>query len=206
MDSFLIWFFRISDIPIIGYYVGTAVVCLICVIIGRLTLITGSRINALYLGRDHQKMIRMHNLSLHALLCRDKQSYQSCNKEANEAFGKMFFSQIALGASSLWVVPFALVWMQSRFGRVLFDLPFSLPGLENSVGFMFTFFPILVLTYLLYARICHWRAGVQHPPKNFIEFNEEKLLTLDELTAHAGYTHNNGGRMKRRNLDAKRSI
>ncbi len=187
VDSFLIWFFRTSDVPILGYYIGTAVVCLICVVLGRLTLILGSRINEQFLSRDHKEMVRMHNLSLYALLSKDKGSYRSCNKEANDAFGKVFFSQVGLGASSLWPVPFALAWMQFRFGMVDFPLPVALPGLGESVGFMFTFFPIFVLTYLQYARLCRWwddrrasSSGSHHA-----DADDEKILNLKDLTAPA---------------------
>ena len=188
MDSNLIWFFRIIDIPILGYYLGTSVVCLFCVMLGRLTLIMGSRINEKHLVHDHQNMVHMHNLSLYALVNKDKTAYQSCNKEANDAFGKVFFSQIALGASSLWPVPFALAWMQYRFGTVIFDLPFFLPGIGDTVGFMFTFFPILILTYIACGRICNLRANpgiLKNNPihANVLELKEEKLLSLKELTA-----------------------
>ena len=187
VDSFLIWFFRTSDVPILGYYIGTAVVCLICVVLGRLTLILGSRINEQFLSRDHKEMVRMHNLSLYALLSKDKGSYRSCNKEANDAFGKVFFSQVGLGASSLWPVPFALAWMQFRFGMVEFPLPVALPGLGESVGFMFTFFPIFVMTYWQYARLCRWwddrRASSSGSQQ--VVADDEKLLNLKDLTAPA---------------------
>jgi hypothetical protein len=187
-DSFLIWFFRIVDIPILGYYLGTAVVCLICAALGRFTLILGSRVNEEFLSRDHKNMVRMHNLSLWALLSKDKNAYRSCNKEANEAFGKVFFSQVALGASSLWPVPFALAWMQYRFGMVEFSLPLSLPGVGDSVGFMFTFFPISVLVYLMYARFWRWWSNLPFASSHasgpkFSDFGDEKLLSLHELTA-----------------------
>lgn len=186
-DSILIWFFRIVDPPILGYFTGTAVLCLLCAILGRLTLIMGSRINSEYLARDNNNMVHMHNLSLYALLSRDKNAYRSCNKEANEAFGKVFFAQVALGASSLWPAPFALAWMQSRFGHVEFVLPFALPGIGDTVGYMFTFFPVFVLTHILYARFCRWwtrlpflKERAEKRPHGFPE--EEKLLSLKELT------------------------
>lgn len=187
VDSFLIWFFRLVEIPILGYYLGTAVLCLICAVLGRLTLILGSRVNTEYLAKDNKEMVHMHNLSLYALLGRDKNAYRSCNKMANEAFGKVFFAQVALGASSLWPLPFALAWMQSRFGQVEFLSPVALPGIGNTVGFMFTFFPIFVLTYILHARFWRWWAALplrkkatDDTPTGFSD--DERLLSLKELT------------------------
>ena len=37
VDGFLISFYRLTEVPIFGYYIGTGVVCLICVIIGQMT-------------------------------------------------------------------------------------------------------------------------------------------------------------------------
>lgn len=47
------------------------------------------------------------------------------NKEANDAFGKVFFNAVALSAAYLWPVPFALGWMQLRFADVHIPLPFT---------------------------------------------------------------------------------
>lgn len=185
MDSFLIWFYRLTDIPILGYYLGTAVLCLICVVLGRLTLGISCKFNQKELEQYNRSMVRMHNLSLFALLARNKQAYKSCNKEANEAFGKVFFAQVALGSSSLWPVPFALAWMQSRFGQVSFELPLPLPLIGNSVGFMFTFFPIFVLVFMIFGRVYRWFLSFR-PATNAAdvrEDNSERLLSLNELTS-----------------------
>lgn len=188
IDSALIYLFRLTDIPVLGYYTGTFIICMISVIAGRMTLMISSAINEKYLKKDHQNMIHMHNLSLYALVSRDKGAYSNCNKQANEAFGKVFFSNIALGSSALWPLPFILAWMQYRFGAVEFMLPFDLPVIGSHAGFMFTFFPILVLAYIVFGRVYSILAktGIL---KNRTDNNplngssEEKLLNLKDLTA-----------------------
>jgi hypothetical protein len=155
IDAFLISFYRITDIPILGYYFGTAVLSLICVIVGQMTYCWAYRRNYRFFNSDNQEMVHMHNLSIKALGNKNKGAYKSCNKQANDAFGKYFFAQVAIGISSLWPVPFALGWMQTRFAEVEFALPIPLPGFGSSVGFLFTFFPIYVLTYLLFGKIKH---------------------------------------------------
>ena len=153
IDGFLISFFRITDIPILGYYFGTAVLCLISVIVGQMTYCWAYRHNHRFFNTDNRDMIHMHNLSIKALWVKDKQAYKSCNKQANDAFGKYFFAQVAIGIASLWPVPFALGWMQERFAQVDFPLPFTVPGIGPTVGFMFSFFPIYVLVYLLFGKV-----------------------------------------------------
>lgn len=152
-DRFLISFYRLVDNPILGYYFGTAVLCLMCVVIGQVTLATTFLWNRRSIDHDNQKMLRMHNLSVKALLAKDKKTYKLLNKEANEAFGKVFFSQIAMSISSLWPVPFALAWMQTRFSEVAFELPVRLPLLGETVGYLFTALPIYVLMYILFGKI-----------------------------------------------------
>ena len=181
IDLILISMFRIIDIPVLGYYLGTFIICAMCVIVGRFTLILGSRINGAYLKKDHGNMVHMHNLSLYALVNKDKTSYSICNKEANDAFGKIFFSNIALGSSALWPVPFALAWMQYRFGQV-FDLPVKLPGLGNSVGFLFTFFPILVLAFIVCGYIFRLQKKIMGANKTHQDYNTEQLLSLRDIT------------------------
>jgi hypothetical protein len=155
IDAFLISFYRLGDIPILGYYSGTAVLSLICVIVGQMTYCWAFRRNHRFFNKDNREMVHMHNLSIKALGAKDKKAYKNCNKQANDAFGKYFFAQVAIGISSLWPVPFALGWMQARFAEVDFSLPFTLPGFGGSVGYLFTFFPIYVLTYILFGKIKH---------------------------------------------------
>jgi hypothetical protein len=155
LDGFLISFYRLSDVPILGYYLGTAVLCLICVLVGQMTYCWAYRRNHRFFSRDNQDMVRMHNLSIKALGAKNKQAYKSCNKQANDAFGKYFIAQVAIGIASLWPVPFALGWMQTRFAEVDFALPFNLYGLGSSVGYLFTFFPLYILMAILFGKVKH---------------------------------------------------
>lgn len=187
VDGFLISFYRVSDIPILGYYFGTAVLSLISVILGQMTYCWAYRRNHRFFSVDNRDMVHMHNLSIRALGAKDKKAFTSCNKQANDAFGKFFFSQVAIGISSLWPVPFALGWMQARFAQVDFSLPFTIPVVGSTVGFMFTFFPIYVLVYMLFGKIKHkipyfsafetWRKG--------LNTDAEEMLSFADLAAPA---------------------
>ena len=46
--------------PILGYYLGTLLVCAVCVIIGRFTLRLSGSINERFLSKDHRDMVHMH--------------------------------------------------------------------------------------------------------------------------------------------------
>ena len=190
-DSALILFFRMTANPYLGFFLGTVCISIFCVVIGRLTLLLGSRINAASLQVDHGDMVHMHNLSMYALVHKNKAAYQSCNKQANEAFGKVFFANIALGSSAFWPVPFALAWMQYRFGGVAFPLPRLFSAIGDHVGFMFIFFPILVVTFIVVGRAFGYMSKTFHGKggaKAVISPSTptEKLVSLKELTQRMG--------------------
>lgn len=172
IDSFFIYFYRIPEIPILGYLLGTSVLALFCVLFGQMTLYTALTFNKKRVDQDNQEMVRMHNLSVYALLAKDKKAYKACNKEANEAFGKYFFSQIAMSISSLWPVPFALGWMQTRFLEVDFALPFHIPLVGDSVGYPASFIPLYILVYICWGKLKH------HLP--FFKAMEKTLYASDE--------------------------
>jgi len=193
VDAFLISFYRLIDIPILGYYLGTAILGLICVLIGQMTYCWAYRHNHRFFNTDNREMVRMHNLSIKALGAKNKNAYKNCNKQANDAFGKYFFAQVAIGISSLWPVPFALGWMQARFAEVDFTLPVSIPGFGSSVGFMFTFLPIYILVYMLFGKMKHhlpyfssfdnWRKKNQTDTEEMMSFTD---LSRPKETGSAG--------------------
>lgn len=186
VDSALIALFRLVDTPIFAFFIGIALMSLLCILIGRATLALTMRINRSHIAAGDRKMRQMHNLSIKALAYKDKIAYKSCNKEANDAFGKMFFLQIALGISSLWPVPFALDWLQYRFMDVRFELPFTLPVFGDTVGFMFSFIPMYILVYILFGKVkAHLTAfrKSRRLGQNALEAEPEPLLSLSDLAS-----------------------
>lgn len=153
LDVFLIYFFRLADNPMLGYLSGIAVLALGCVILGELSMGVAYRWNHVFLARDSRSLVRLQNGSLRALQARDKEGYQALNRAANDAFGKLFFTQVALAAASLWPLPFAMHWLQARFGDVFFSLPVTLPKVGDSVGYAFTFIPMYILVRILFGKV-----------------------------------------------------
>jgi hypothetical protein len=182
VDAILIYFFRLSDNPMLGYLVGIAVLALVCVVLGDLTVVAAYRVNGAFFRQDSRELISMQNKSLLALRAQDKQSYQACNEMANDSFGKVFFSQIAIGASSLWPVPFALQWLDGRFADVTFILPFAL-GSRTSVGYAFTFIPLYILLRILFGhvrtRLPGYRALTMAVRSDASQ--QEKMLTMEDV-------------------------
>lgn len=161
LDPYIIWAFRLAEDPWAGFFLGSLVLNLVCVVMGDVTSVLARRMNRKVYGRYHDDMVRHHNLSIKALRQSDKDAYKAVNKQAHEAFGKYFFSQAGAFTLSIWPLPFALAWMDLRFGGVPMTLPFSLPGVGQDVFFPFFFIPIYIIVRILYGRIMRRLAWYQ---------------------------------------------
>jgi hypothetical protein len=153
IDDILMPFFRFPDSPLAGYYLGTFLLSLACVIIGEYSISLAFRFNKDRITRDYRDINHFQDLSIKALKASDKSAYKACNSIANDAYGKSFFSRISLSASSLWPVFIALGWMQYRFAGVEFRLPLLSSSL--SYGYVPTFIVCYIATRILFGKIKH---------------------------------------------------
>ena len=149
LDTLCIAPFRLFPNSTAGFYAGTTLLCLLCVMVGEYTMALAYLGNRKHFDGQSADMVRMHNLSIRAIRAKDKASYTASNKLANDFFGKAFFAQAALFATSLWPVPFALGWMSTRFSGV--DIP--LPLTPWGVGFTAVFIPVYILLRLGFSRV-----------------------------------------------------
>ena len=140
LDPWMIWAFRLSGDAYVGFAIGLFWICLATTVIGELCMAGVYFMNKKHFATINRDMVDHHNLSVRALGVKDKTAWKACNSIANDAFGKNFFARIALFASSLWVVPFAIGWLYYRFGEVDFSVP-----LIGAVGPAFIFIPAYIL-------------------------------------------------------------
>ena len=179
MDSFLIIPFRLPENPIAGFFLGSLSLCLVSSITGGYLGLAFSFLNKNHSRRLKNETVSMHNLSIKAIMAGDKASYTGCNKLANEAFGRYFFSQFGEGAAMLLPVVFAVAWMQSRFQDVSFPLPVYVPGLGQSVGFLFIFILIYILSRMVVRHVQH------HLP--FVEKLNRAIRSSDSTETMIGF-------------------
>ena len=151
-DIFLIAPYRWPENPLIGWWLGTFILAVWSTVLGEITMALAFRANRSYLKDLSQKMVQRHIQSLNALKAGNQAAYTDINRLANEAYGKTFFNQLAMAASSLWPAPFALAWLQCRFSDVTFPLPFTLPLVGEAVSYPFIFIPFYILTRLLFGK------------------------------------------------------
>ncbi|MCP4665013.1 MAG: hypothetical protein GY849_01500 [Deltaproteobacteria bacterium] len=149
IDSFLIAPYRWPGDPVVGWWLGTLLIAMWCTLLGEMTLALAYRANRRRMEAVSQEMVERHNQSLNALKSGNKPAYKAINRLANEAFGRSFFLQMAFACSSLWPVPFALGWMQTRFSDVDFPLLID----DMTVGYAFVFIPLYVLVRIFFNKI-----------------------------------------------------
>lgn len=146
-DPFLIAPYRWLSDPVIGWWLGSAVLCLWCTILGEATLALVKRINRAHLERQLEQMSEGQTKSWEALKAGDRLAYKGFNNQANESFGKSFFMQVAMGSSSLWPAFVAMAWLQWRFGQV--SVPF--PGTNLGMSYATAFIPMYIIMRVLWS-------------------------------------------------------
>jgi len=148
-DRYLIELYRMTGHPLADYFIGTFVLAIFSVLIGEATVSLLRRVNRRHITRLDGELAAKHELSLAAKRSGDEESYRALNREANDAFGRVFFNMFTFSAASLWSAFMALAWMQTRFMDVEFPVAAWLPLLGNTVGYVFIFFLYYVLLRVL---------------------------------------------------------
>ena len=153
-DGVLISPYRLAPDPLIGFFIGTFCLAMWCVVIGELTLSVAIRFNRRHITALKGEIAEREALSMQAYAAGDREGYKALNKQANDAWGRHFFTMAAYSAGMLWPIPFALSWMQTRFAAVKFASPDALSWLlGNAVGYPFFFIPLYILARILFGRL-----------------------------------------------------
>jgi hypothetical protein len=146
LDPYLIWFYRLSGSAEVNFLLGTLALAVLSLLVGEFTSFLAS-----FMVRRHSEKVaeeakRYQDLSMEALKSGDRPAYEAANQLANEAFGKSFYSQVALSATFVWPIFFALGWMQYRF----LDMTFPLPFIGFSLGYIGVFIMIYAAAYFVF--------------------------------------------------------
>jgi len=149
LDSYLIWFYRLSGSAEANFLLGTLALAVLSLLVGEFTAFLASCIVRRRFEQVAGEAKRYQDLSMEALKAGDRPAYEAANTLANEDFGKSFFMQVALSATFLWPIFFALGWMQHRFLDVEFPLPFS----SFSLGYIAVFLLLYAATYFVFKAV-----------------------------------------------------
>jgi len=150
LDPYLITFYRLTGDAMVNFLLGTFILAMISVVLGEFTLSLALRFNRRHIEGMEDELAKQHQLSMAALQLKDQKGYKACNKQANDVFGKYFFSMIAYSAACLWPLPFALSWMQSRFLGVEFKLVYPVSLIWSSTQYFTIFLSLYILARILF--------------------------------------------------------
>lgn len=146
LDPYLIWFFRLTGDALVDFFLGTAVMAFLALMLGKMSaalVLAASRRHTRKLADEAKKY---HDLSIQALQAGERATYEAANKLANEAFGRSFFLGVAQSAAFFWPVGLVLAWMQYRF----FGLAFPIPLLGWPISFMGVFILFYISVWILF--------------------------------------------------------
>jgi hypothetical protein len=151
IDPGLIFFYRFTGNALLDYFIGTACLAFICVLVGELCVSLAIKFNKKPLDAMTEEMVQKEKLSMAAYQAGDKTGYRALNKEATDLWGKKFFTAVGYSAGILWPIPIALGWMATRFAEVDFELAYPLSLVfGQTVGYTFTFIPIYILCRIIF--------------------------------------------------------
>lgn len=153
LDPWLIAPYRLPASAAAGFYLGTALLCLYCVLLGDAAYLGVLALNRRRLAKFKGEMERQNDLAETALRMGDKESYKAVNKQALDAFGHSFSLGAAVFTSSLLPLPFALAWMNLRFAQASPALPVPLPLVDQEPGYLFYFLFLYILVRLAYGKL-----------------------------------------------------
>lgn len=156
IDNILITPYRMDIPSVAAFWIGTSILAIWCIILGEICMSLGYLWNRKYYNGLNKEMIRMHNISIEAILRKDKKIFKSSNEWANEYFGKVFFAHAALFAISLWPVPFALGWLQKRFSGI--DIH-TIPVLNFGLEYPFVFISAYIILRYLFSKVRKYIPG-----------------------------------------------
>lgn len=137
-----------SSLPANGA-IGIFSLALLVVLVGELTLSVVSRVNRGHLARLEADLKKYQELSREAERRGDAASYKALNRQANSAFGHVFFNKFGLSAAALWPCFFALDWLQARFAPD--GVP--LPGKPDGVNYVLAFLVAYILARITAGRL-----------------------------------------------------
>ncbi len=147
-DSYLQAFYRITGVESLDGMIGTFLLALATVVIGEFTISIVFRVNRSHLERLNDDL-KKYDLSQEALRLGDETSYKALNKQANDAYGHVFFNKFGLSAAALWPAFFALDWMQSHFA----ETGIAVPTYPSGVNYVVVFLGCYVLARIIFGRL-----------------------------------------------------
>jgi hypothetical protein len=149
LDPYFQSLYRITGVEGLDGLIGTFLLALQVIVVGEFTISIVFRINRRHLDRLNDDLKKYSDLSQEALRLGDEASYKALNKQANDAYGHVFFNKFGLSAAALWPAFFALDWMQTHFA----ETGIAVPGYASGVNYVVAFLVCYILARIVFGRL-----------------------------------------------------
>jgi hypothetical protein len=149
VDPHLLALYGLTGIHALDGLIGTFLLSLVVVVIGEFTISLVFRVNRKHLDKLNSNLKKYSDLSQEALRRGDEASYKALNRQANDAYGHVFFNKFGLSAAALWPIFFALDWMQPHFAETGIAVPFYPSGAHYVVVFLICY----ILARIVFGRL-----------------------------------------------------
>jgi hypothetical protein len=156
VDAWMIAPFRWANSAQVGFLLGTFILAVQCVLLGKLCLYCINWVHKRMGHNYEQEAARRHDLSMQALAEKNKTAYLAQNQLAQEAYGKSMSLAIGRTSASLWPAVMALAWMSIRFQHTPFPLPEWLPLGKAGVSYAFIFILVYIGARIAFGRLEAW--------------------------------------------------
>lgn len=149
LDPYILPFYQLTGLPSLDGIIGTFALSLMVVVIGEFTISLVFLVNRGHLDKLNRKLKDFSDLSQKALQAGDQISYKALNRQANDAYGHVFFNQFGLSAAALWPAFFALDWMQSHF----METGVAVPVYPFRANYVLVFLCCYILARIVFGRL-----------------------------------------------------
>ena len=172
-DPYLLSLYGLTGVKGLDGLIGTFLISMLASVIGEFTISIVFRINRKHLDSLNTRLKKYGDLSQQAATCGDEISYRALNKEANEAYGQVFFNRFGLSAASLWPAFFALDWIQLHFRQTGINVPFYDSGVNYFLVFLFCY----MAARILFGRIKRYLPYFKGQYAVLLDYNKNDQIT-----------------------------
>jgi hypothetical protein len=176
LDPYLLPFYQLTGIPALDGAIGTFVLALMVAVIGEFTISLVFLANRKHLDKLNRQLKTCSDLSQEALRRGDMQSYKALNKQANDAYGHVFFNKFGLSAAALWPAFFALDWMQPHF----MEAGVPVPGYPSGANYVLVFLCGYILARIVFGRLKRHLPYFRSQYRMLQSYGEEGPATPEE--------------------------
>lgn len=161
LDTWFIAPFRWISPAQAGFLVGTIVLAVQSVLVGRLCLLVLNKAQRRLRDKYDAEVDERQRLSFQAISAQDKTAYLAQNDLAQVAYGRSMSLAMGRLCASLWPAVMSLAWMKSRFSDAPFPVPLPFSDTPVNVSYAVVFIMFYISIRVIFNRIDAWTPAVK---------------------------------------------